>query len=251
MASWLAETDPLVVDVPLSTNILLHEDEITADAAPRPPWEMFHVEETDGPTKLFVDEETDDGWIPVFGHLALWDSCHDGVEGRCTRPPRPDDNYASYNKPGVLTSKGMVGTGPIFLKEGHKKAKNGDYIDAYGATENAWADVRITAGLLGPWCSGYIRPGADPAVVLAGRASRISGHWKGQRLKAIVSVNAEAFDVPGDGFSINAEGFVDELVASFPDCDDFADPEVIEDAITDVLRKHRTELELAVQDMDD
>jgi hypothetical protein len=211
---------------------------------------MFHVKESEEKQKILVGEEVD-GWIPVWGHLALWDSCHDGVEGRCQRVPRPDDNYASYNKPGVLTTKGMVGTGPIFLREGHKRAKNGDYIDGYGGTENAWADVRITVGRLGPWLSGYVRPGADSEAVLVGRASRISGHWKGARLKAVVSVNAEAFDVPGDGFAIDADGHVSELVASFPECDDFDDPEVIEDAITNALRKHRTELKLAVQDMDD
>ena len=251
VASWMAESDPIVIDLPLSTNIVLHEDEITADAAPLPPWEMFHdVPEAAVPTKLFVGEEIEGGWIPVYGHLALWDSCHDGVEGRCTRVPRPDDNYASYNKPGVLTTKGMVGTGPIFLKGGHKTAPNGDYMDAYGDTDNAWADVRIVAGRLGPWLSGYVRPGIENSAVLAARASRISGHWKGARLKAIVSVNAEGFDVPGDGFSINADGFIDELVASFPECD-FDDPEVIEDAITDTLRKHRVGLKLAVQDMDE
>ena len=252
VASWMAETDPLVVDLPLSMNILLHEDEITADAASKPPWELFHVAETDEPTKLFVDEETEGGWIPVFGHLALWDSCHDGIEGRCTRVPRPDDNYASYNKPGVMTSKGMVGTGPIFLKGGHKQPKNGDYVDAYGDTENAWADVRIIAGRLGPWLSGYVRPGADSSAVLAARASRISGHWKGARLKAIVSVNAEGFDVPGDGFAINADGFVAELVASFPDCqpDSDAGPEPA-DRFDGASMKAQLGLELAVQDMDE
>jgi hypothetical protein len=34
--------------------------------------------------------------------------------------------------------------------------------------------------------------------VYAARASRLSGHWIGDRLKAIVSVNAEGFDVAGD-----------------------------------------------------
>lgn len=226
VASWMEEDSPLVVDVPLVMSMELADDsEITADAGPVPPWELFHQPESEQAQKLTVGAPTDDGWVPVTGHLALWDSCHDGVVGRCTRVPRPDDNYASYNKPGVLTDRGIVGTGPIFLEGGHKKAPNGDYISAYGGIENTWADVRVTAGRLGPWLSGYVRPGIDDKQVLAARASRISGHWKGSRLKAIVSVNAEGFDVPGDGFSIDENGYIDELVASFPYCQQTSDTE--------------------------
>lgn len=224
VASWLAEEEPLVMDLPVTYGVVLAEDELTADGAPLPPWELFHTPESSKPQKLTVGEPTDSGFVPVSGHLALWESCHDGIIGRCTRVPRPDDNYASYNKPGVLTTQGIVGTGPIFLTGGHRQPKNGDYFDAYGGIENTWADVRITAGDLGPWLSGYVRPGVSEDQLAAARASRISGHWKGSRLKAIVCVNAEGFDVPGDGFSTDAEGHVDELVASFPTC--FDDGEV-------------------------
>ena len=222
VASWMADDTPLIVDTPLVMNIEIHTEEIVADAGALPPWDLFHTPEAPKAQKLTVGDSSDGGWIPVAGHLALWDSCHDGIVARCTRVPRPDDNYASFNKPGVLTDKGMVGTGPIFLEGGHKKAPNGDYVSAYGGIENTWADVKITAGKLGPWLSGYVRPGVEDHQVLAARASRISGHWKGSRLKAIVCVNAEGYEVPGDGFSINEEGFVDELVASFPDCSEEA-----------------------------
>ena len=58
----------------------------------------------------------------------------------------------------------------------------------------------------------------------AARASRLSGHWIGDRLKAIVSVNAEGFDVAGDpeaefiasagdGFAFRTTGEELELVA--------------------------------------
>jgi len=247
VASWMDEEGPLVVDLPLVMTMELAGDEIIADGTPVPPWDMFHQPESDKAQKLTVGAPTDDGWIPVSGHLALWDSCHDGVIGRCTRVPRPDDDYTSYNKPGVLTDGGIVGTGPIFLNGGHRKAKDGDYISAYGGVENAWADVRVTAGKLGPWLSGYVRPGIEDQQVLAARASRISGHWKGSRLKAIVSVNAEGFDVPGDGFSVDENGFVDELVASFPVCADDADAPA-PDALIDF---DRLSLALAFVDEDE
>jgi hypothetical protein len=254
VASWMADDTPLVVDLPLVTEIFVAADELVADGATLPAWELFHEPEPDVARKLTVGALTDDGFYPVSGHLALWNSCHDGVVGRCTRVPRPDDNYASYNKPGVLTDRGIVGTGPIFLEGGHRKAPDGDYVSAYGGIENAWADVRITAGKLGPWCSGYVRPGVSEDKVLAARASRISGHWKGSRLKAIVCVNAEGFDVPGDGFaavvegfSVDADGFVDELVASFPSCHD--EPATVTDPVD--LGEALARLELSLVDLDD
>lgn len=252
VAAWMSDETPLVVDAPLRMSLLLADEmEITADGSPLPPWELFHQAESETPQKCIVGEPVD-GWIPVSGHLALWDSCHDGIIGRCTRVPRPDDNYASYNKPGVLTDRGIVGTGPIFLEGGHRKAPDGDYVSAYGGIENAWADVRITAGRLGPWLSGYVRPGVEETQVLAARASRLSGHWKGSRLKAIVCVNAEGYDVPGDGFSIDENGFIDELVASFPACvdDDLSHDDAIEplDHKADDLRNR---LALAMVDLDE
>lgn len=254
VASWMVDDSPLVVDLPLVMNMdLAVEGELVADAsAIQPSWDLFHMPESDKPQKLTVGEATEEGWIPVAGHLALWDSCHDGVIGRCTRVPRPDDDYASYNKPGVLTDRGMVGTGPIFLEGGHRKAPDGDYVSAYGGIENSWADVRVSAGKLGPWLSGYVRPGVESSQVLAARASRISGHWKGSRLKAIVCVNAEGFDVPGDGFSIDEHGLVDELVASFPACVD--EPGLVEQTAESIdnailaTKKARVALSLALDE---
>ena len=190
------------------------------------PYEFFFHPETETPQKIVVDANGH-----VYGHLGVWDSCHDGIEGQCVRIPRPADNYASFNKPGVLTDRGIVETGPIFAYGGHRPGRGvADLAEAYGGIENSWSDVRITAGKHGPWISGVVRPGVPDDAVYAARASRISGHWLGGRLKAIVSVNAEGYDVPGSGedpmwddlaagfaFSINDDG-VSELVAGFPPC---------------------------------
>lgn len=220
----IAEVDAFYVNVvapePTATEI---PAEILASGGVQ-PYELFFHPETDTPQKIFVDANGH-----VFGHLGLWDSCHDGIEGQCVRIPRPGDSYASFNKPGVLTDRGIVNTGPIFAYGGHRPS-NGrpDLNDAYGGIENAWADVRIVEGRLGPWISGVVRPGVPDDTVYAARASRISGHWVGGKLKAIVSVNAEGYDVPGDdqdyadlaaGFAFwVGEGGVMEMVASFPPC---------------------------------
>lgn len=199
------------------------EMELTASAG-TVPFDDFYIPESSRPQKAVVDA---DG--RVFGHLALWESCHDGFADRCMRVPRPNDNYASFNKPGPLTERGQVQTGPIFAYGGHRPLASAKTVeDAYGGIENTWADVRITEGVHGPWISGRVRLGVDDETLYAVRASRLSGHWLSGKLKAIVSVNAEGFDVPGDAEAELVAGFafatddngVCELVASFPSCAD-------------------------------
>jgi hypothetical protein len=143
------------------------------------------------------------------------------------------------------------------LSGGHRRAKNGDYVSAYGGIENAWADVRVIAGVHGPWISGIVRPGVEDTKVYAARASRISGHWIGDRLKAIVSVNAEGFDVPGSGlsntvefeFATNEDGEIAELVASFPSC--FIDDEAFDQIVQHDVEAAKLLLSLEIDDFDD
>lgn len=209
--------------------------EVTADGSSRPPREWFFRPEADPPHKVTIDENGH-----VFGHLSLWETCHRGFEGRCVRTPRPNDGYASVNQPGVLTDKGMVGTTPVFAFGGHKgrtmvgTTSRDEREAAYGGIENTWGDVRLTEGVHGPWVSGYVRPGTPDDLVVAARASRVSGHWLGGEFCAVVSVNVPAFDVTGElpemaaafEFSLDADGEVSELFASFPACKETAKVEV-------------------------
>lgn len=220
---------PLVVQAPEEfwvtvSGELGFADELVASMSTTVPFEAFYTPEADRPTKIVVDA---DG--RVYGHLALWGSCHDGYADKCMLVPRPTDGYASFNQAGPLTERGQVETGPIFALGGHRKAKSAPTIEqAYGGIENTWCDVRVTEGQFGPWVSGIIRPGVDSDLLYAVRASRISGHWVNGKLKAIVSVNVPGYEVPGSGdFNVDfSTGFayatddqgVTELVASFPGC---------------------------------
>lgn len=222
IAAYIDDDSPLVCDAPTLINIdwKTESDEIIASLSSNPPWEYFHRPEPQQHHKITVGEPDANGWIPVYGHLGLWNTQHDGYDARI-RPvviPRPRDNYASFNKAGVLTDRGQIETGPICLKGGHVSLNK-----ALDSVEHAWADVRVTAGMHGPWLCGVVRPGTTEEDVYAARASRISGHWKGGRLKAIVSVNAEGFDVPGSGlmFATDPAGELVDLVASYPGTDDF------------------------------
>jgi hypothetical protein len=174
------------------------------------PWEDFHTPEFDDPKglPLTVDEEN-----RVFGHLGLWNSCHTGFVDRCVMIPQSMSGYASFNKSVVLTDRGNIRTGPIFLFGGHPQNAKPETVNAaYGGIENTWANVRVYDGKHGPWVSGRVRPGTSPEAVYAAAASRISGHWFDRELYATVSVNAEGFNVP---FQYAQEDGHELLVASF------------------------------------
>jgi hypothetical protein len=185
-------------------------------------WADFHIPEADRFQKIVVDQD-----LRVYGHLCLWDVPDEGLSGKFFVPPRPTDAYASFNQAGPLTELGQVETGPIFFQGGHPEKPIGgsDPYRAYGGVENAWADVRVTPGVFGPWISGRVRPGVADSVVYAARASRISGHWVGDKLRAIVSCNVARFNVPGSGLAVHngfgasysETGEMLELVASFPE----------------------------------
>ena len=221
VASWMSSEDPIVIDVPTKINVLVAEPELAADGLKRPSWDFFHAPEPDEPQPLRISEPDADGFQVVTAHLALWNTCHDGYD-RCIIPPRPTDNYAGFNSASVLTDKGLVATGPLFLRGGHPKAgelAKKSVEECYGSTENAWSDVRVIAGRLGPWLSGYVRPGVSEDLVIAARASKLSGHWLGGRLMAACSVNVPGYEVPGgESFSLDADGMVAELVAGMLPC---------------------------------
>ena len=190
------------------------EDELTAASGLRVPWADFHIPEYDDPSglPLTVDED-----LRVFGHLGLWNSCHNGFLDRCVMIPPSRTDYGHYNKSSVLTDRGLVRTGPIFLFGGHPVNARPEAITAaYGGIENAWADVRVIDGRYGPWVSGRVRPGVSEEKIYAARASRISGHWFNRELYAIASVTAEGFDVP---YSYSRHGEDELLVASFSTAD--------------------------------
>jgi len=215
-------------------------DEVTAAAAVNTeatvPYADFHIPEAPEHTPFTLDGEG-----RMFGHLARWGECHEGIEDRCVLAPRPND-YSEFHAPGVLTDRGMVEVGPVFLLGGHpaKPLGNGDRWAAYGGIENAVGDIRVVNGQLGPWCSGRVRPGVTPDAVYAARASRKSGHWRrNNSLAAVVCVNVPGFTVPGSTLSwdhdgaIVRDGEVMELVASLrAPLPDFEPPAETTEAVT-------------------
>jgi hypothetical protein len=139
----------------------------------------------------------------VYGHAALWGTCHIGQTGVCVTPPHEDGHPyfmtgAVSCRDGALASVGQitVGTGHAPLDYGHRAAS-----EHYDNTGSAVADVSVGNDVHGIWIAGSIRPGADPSRVHELRAAgQVSGDWRrigGQlRLVGLLAVNVPGFPVP-------------------------------------------------------
>jgi hypothetical protein len=189
------------------------DEEITAGTLVELAHDAFTTPEPDTfqAWKVSADGKT------VSGHLGRWNAPHTGFLNKRVLIPRSPTNYASFCKRERQTDKGRVFTGPIILLGGHEATA--DVINRKLADPaNAWADVVVTDGKIGPWVCGVVRPGVTNEALAAAAGSGISGHWLNGELYAICSVNAEGFDVPRPtGYTVEAydEGEDHYLAASF------------------------------------
>ena len=166
--------------------------------SPTPPADWFTNPDLSVPTPVTV---TPDG--RVYGHAALWGTCHIGQTGVCVTPPHEDDHPyfmtgAVACQDAVMASVGQitVGTGHAPLHLGHRAAS-----EHYDNTGAAVADVTVGNDAHGIWLAGCVRPGAAPDRVHELRASgQVSGDWRrigGQlRLVGLLAVNVPGFPVP-------------------------------------------------------
>lgn len=172
---------------------------VSAVTAPsRPPAEWFTNPDLSVPTGITV---TADG--RVYGHAALWGTCHIGQAGVCVTPPQENDHPYfmtgnAWTEDGGSVSVGQitVGTNHAPLTSNHRAAS-----DHYDNTGSAVADVAVGNDGHGIWVAGSIRPGASAERVHELRAAgQVSGDWRrigGQlRLVGLLAVNVPGFPVP-------------------------------------------------------
>jgi len=165
-----------------------------------PPAAWFADPGLDGPTPITVDA---DGH--VYGHLALWGTCHIGRPGVCLEPPRSSTGYSYFLKPGaVLCDDGTAAaTGRLTLGTGHAPTGRGvtaqAAADHYDHTGSVVADVAAGEDEHGIWLAGRLRPDADELRVQQLRAADLSGDWRpvpeGLELVAALAVNVPGFPV--------------------------------------------------------
>ena len=177
---------------------------IAAAAAPvdlfEPPRAWFDNPNLDGPTPLTI---TDDGRI--YGHLALWDSCHIGFEGICVNPPRDAAEYEEFHAHArVQTADGsMLPVGVVTVDGSHPdlSLSPGNAARQYDSTATVGGYVRAGDDNYGAWVSGALAPDLAPATVEKLRRLSLSGDWRPRDGKHVLIA---ALTVPVPGFSIKA-----------------------------------------------
>lgn len=187
---------------------------ITASAASVFPHEWFADPHLHQPTPLTV---TKDG--QVYGHIAIWGTCHiASPQGKhvCTQPPRSHSNYAYFNTHSVDTDAGEIPVGRLTMNTLHAGARLGSNDTIYHYEHTGAVGAYVVAGDdgVGIWVAGAARPDADITTL---KASPVSGDWRriggNLELVGVLSVNVPGFPVPRPE-ALVASGEVQSLVAS-------------------------------------
>jgi hypothetical protein len=172
---------------------------LMASAAPdAPPKEWFDDPKLTGPTPLHIG---DDG--RVYGHVAVWNTCHVGIGDSCVKPPKTRTNYAYFHTGEAVTADGSrVAVGTLTYGGGHAQANLGYRAAAehYDTTSRAGALVRAGEDASGIWVAGALNPEADDAAIRTMRAHPLSGDWRrvGGNLEMVAAlhVNTAGFPIP-------------------------------------------------------
>lgn len=197
-------------------------DALTASAAGlaplHPPLEWYSDPKLDRPTGLTVTSEG-----KVFGHAALWDSCHiaePSGPGICVPPPRSGMQYEIFHHGVVETAEGIdVPCGQITMSTLHAgrdlnwKATQ----QHYEHSGIAVADVIAGEDEFGIWVSGGLRPDLPAERVRELKAGALSGDWRsvigrGLEFLAALVVNIPGFPIPRPEARIVASALGEEEV---------------------------------------
>lgn len=196
------------------------DEALTAAGIPvLPSTEAFVDPEFTGPTALTV---TPDG--KVFGHLALFNTCHIGFPGTCVKPPK-GSKYQYFHTGQIETVEGdLVDCGRLTFKTGHADMHATPRIaaDHYDNTGTVAADVRAGEDKFGIWVVGALRPHLTDEDIRAFRAAPLSGDWRriaGKlELVGALGVNTPGFPVPRIR-ALVASGETETLITFLEDTD--------------------------------
>lgn len=192
---------------------------LIASAAPTIPADYFKENDTlkAGACGVVIDEPDENGFMPTYGFIAEWGTCHIGVGGECTAPPHSETDYAYFATGEVLTDEGPVRVANLTAGIGHANPKMALKPAAahYDNTDAVWADVAVGENEHGIWFAGVVRPFADEKLIYAARASgRLSGDWRKIRLTngsvnfemvGALSINVAGFPIPHAGLVAGAQ----------------------------------------------
>lgn len=191
---------------------------IAAAIPVHPPVEWFDKPLLDGPTPITISE---DGW--VFGHLALFGTCHLAMPQGCVTPPR-GDSFSHFHTGEIKTANGaLIAVGHLTFGTGHADmAANGRAAAShYDDTGTVAADVCAGEDEHGIWVAGALRSGLSDEEIREFRAAPLSGDWRriGGRLSlvAALAVNVPGFPVPRTRARVLvASGLQQAVIATVP-----------------------------------
>lgn len=191
---------------------------LVAGAAPvRPPSAWFDPPNLPGPTPLTITPEGH-----VYGHLAVWGTCHvsHSAGGKCVTPPNSPSGYSNFHTGAVETSDDyLVSTGHLTFDTGHADdgltpAQTARHYDHTGTVA---ADVCAGEDAYGIWVSGAMRSTLSDEQLREVRAAPLSGDWREVNghleLVAALAVNVPGFGVPRPHGKVRNDSLV-SLVAS-------------------------------------
>lgn len=163
-----------------------------------PPAHWFEDPQLDEPTPITV---TDEG--RVYGHAALWGTCHVGIPGACVSPPRSQCAYSAFMLGGRRVADGTErAVGTITLGTTHAGMQLNAAATKRHYEDTGWgiADVAMGEDRWGPWFAGAVRRGVTEPQVEELRAAKISGDWRERNghleLVGLLAVNVPGYPVP-------------------------------------------------------
>lgn len=164
----------------------------------KPPRNWFELAEAERPTPLTFEKNG-----RVYGHIALWGSCHtgflNGAMSECVQPPPSRTDYQHFHLGVIETQEGQdVRVGKITYNTNHAplSASGKAAADHYDHTGSVGAYVRARNGNLGIWVSGAVRSDLTPEGFRDLRANPPSGDWRNFN-RSLELVAALAVPVPG------------------------------------------------------
>jgi len=197
---YSARTDAIKYQRALYANEPSLSASILSEMAPlKPPREWFEIPE-DSPTPLTF---TADG--QVFGHLALWDTCHrgflNGSYSECIQAPRSQVNYDQFYAGGrIETAEGdVIPIGRLTYDTSHAPltADMRAAASHYDNSGSVGAFVQAKDGQYGVWLSGAVRSDLSPEGLRDMRANPPSGDWRLLKHDNLELVASLAVPVPG------------------------------------------------------
>lgn len=170
---------------------------LSAAAPVTPPSAWFEDPKFTEPTPLTF---TKDG--RVYGHVAIWNTCHTGFPGACVTPPKSITNYA-YFRTGILTTAdgNDVPVGHLTMATGHAgpNMSASAAMAHYDNTGQVGADVSAGDDAFGIWVNGAIRSELSDEDIRALKSAPMSGDWRriggNLELMAVLAVNLPGFPV--------------------------------------------------------